>query len=129
MRFLKHTLTLFVISGLTACALTPEQRAEREAKRVRAEQALLVNLAKQCDPETADLLYEQFNPPLSRTAKEEADFKKRYVEKVDDPMFQACYKMAIENYKAQVALEEIRRDYYYRRPMFYRPWHDCYYCW
>lgn len=129
MRFLKQTLALSLILNLTACALTPEQSAEREARRVREAQALQVALAKQCDAETAELMYEQFNPPVSQTAKEEAAFKKRYIQKVNDPMFQACYKMATENYKAQVELEEMRRDYYHHRPMFYHPWYPCYYCW
>lgn len=127
MYFLKQTLALLLVLNLTACTLTPEQRAERDARRLREAQALQITLAKQCDLETADLMYEQFNPPVSRTEKEEAVFKKRYTQKVNDPMFQACYKLAVENYKAQVQLEEIRQDYYYRRPFY--PWHSCYYCW
>lgn len=96
---------------LTACAMTPEQKAEREAKRVRAEQALQVKLAKQCDLETAELIDEQFNPPLSRTEKEQQVFEKRYTEKVNNPVFQACYKLALENYKAQEELQYMRMHY------------------
>ncbi|HHW7519461.1 TPA: hypothetical protein ACU21A_001157, partial [Mannheimia haemolytica] len=103
---------------LSSCTLTPEQQAERKAKQIRAEQDLQVQLAKQCDVETAELMYQQFNPPLSQTEQEEKAFKKRYAEKVNAPMFQACYKLAWQNYKAQVELEEIRwnydRDYMYR---------------
>lgn len=129
MRSLKLTLALSLIFTITGCALTPEQQAQQEARRVKAAQDLQVTLAKQCDAETANLMYEQFNPPLSQTAKEEAVFKKRYMQKVNDPMFQACYKMALENYKAQTALEEMRYRYYYDDRPFFGPWHPCRFCW
>ncbi|HHW7569773.1 TPA: hypothetical protein ACU21L_000817 [Mannheimia haemolytica] len=125
------TLKLGCIFSLTlmlsSCALTPEQQAERKAKQMRAEQDLQVQLAKQCDVETAELMYQQFNPPLSQTEQEEKAFKKRYAEKVSDPMFQACYKLAWQNYKTQVELEEIRWNY--DRDYMYRGWRYCYYCW
>lgn len=111
---------------LSSCTLTPEQQAERKAKQIRAEQDLQVQLAKQCDVETAELMYQQFNPPLSQTEQEEKAFKKRYAEKVNAPMFQACYKLAWQNYKAQVELE-IRWNY--DRDYMYRGWRYCYYCW
>lgn len=115
-------------SLLTACALTPQQQAERDAKRVKAEQALQVNLARQCDVEAAQLMAEQFNPPLERSAKEQKAFEKRYVEKVQSPVFQACYKLALENYKAQAELEFLRERYYDDYPMWGRP-RFCYSCW
>lgn len=118
-------LTIFLIN-LTACSLTPEQKAEREAKRIRAEQALQVELAKQCDVPTAELMAQQFNPPVSQTAQEKALFEKNYVEKVNNPMFQACYKLAWQNYKNQ---EELRRMEY-ERSRDYGFWgHSCYFCW
>lgn len=130
MKTLKLGFTLSLAFCLTACALTPEQQAERRAKQVRAEQALQVQLAKQCDVETADLMYQQFNPPLSQTEKEEREFNKRYAEKINDPMFQACYKMAWQNYKSQKELEEMRWDYERSRFRFgWGGWRYCYYCW
>lgn len=126
MKIAKLGLTLSLSFILTACALTPEQQSERRAKQVRAEQDLQVQLAKQCDIEAAELMHQQFNPPLSQTKKEEAVFKKRYAEKVNDPMFQACYKMAWQNYKSQLEIEEIRWNY--ERDHRYRGWHYCYYC-
>ncbi len=111
MKLLKTTLILSLGCLLASCAITPEQKAEREAKRVRAEQALQVQLAKQCDAETAELMHEQFNPPLHRTAKAQADFEKRYSEKVNNPVFQACYKLALENRKAQEEIEYLRMHY------------------
>lgn len=106
--------TLFVASlavSLAGCALTPEQKAAREAKRVRAEQALQVQLAKQCDSDTAELIHQQFNPPLSQTEQERTAFEQRYAEKVNNPMFQACYKLALQNYKAQQEIEFLQRHY------------------
>ncbi|MDD0824400.1 hypothetical protein PTQ27_07985 [Mannheimia sp. AT1] len=127
MKMLKLSLTLSLSFMLTACALTPEQQAERRAKQVRAEQNLQVQLAKQCDAETAELMHQQFNPPLSQTEEEEQTFKKRYTKKVNDPMFQACYKLAWQHYKAQEELEEMRWNY--DREFMYRGWRYCYYCW
>ncbi|MGX2969943.1 hypothetical protein ACWIVU_02305 [Ursidibacter arcticus] len=111
MNRLNATIMLLSAITLTACAVSPEQRAEREAKRVRAEQALQVKLAKQCDIEAAELIHEQFNPPLDRTEKEQKLFEKRYTEKVNNPVFQACYKLALENYKAQEELRYMRMHY------------------
>lgn len=111
MTFLKTIPFYFAVLFLAACAQTPEQQAEREAKRVRAEQEQQVKLARECDAETADLMHEKFNPPLNQTEKARKAFEKRYVKKVEDPMFQACYKMAWQNYKAQQEIEEMRRQY------------------
>lgn len=111
MHILKLGFTLSLATLLTACALTPEQQAERRAKQVRAEQDLQVQLAKQCDAETAELMHQQFNPLLSQTEKEENAFKKRYAEKINDPMFQACYKMAWQNHISHEKLRQMR-DYY-----------------
>lgn len=126
---LSNLLILGAVFSLTACAFTPEQKAAQEAKRVRYEQALQVKLAAQCDSETAELLNQQFNPPLSQTAEEKQAFEKRYTEKINNPMFQACYKMALENYKAQEELEYMRQRYYlddFPR----RGWgRFCYSCW
>lgn len=112
---------------LSACALTPEQKAAQDAKRIRAEQALQVHLAKQCDVETAELLEQQFNPPLSQTEKQKQAFEQRYTEKVNNPMFQACYKMALENYKTQEELDYMRMRY--RMESFPWGWRHCYSCW
>ncbi|MDH2997386.1 hypothetical protein A1D22_00175 [Pasteurellaceae bacterium LFhippo2] len=112
MKILKTALVISTIFSLTACALTPEQKAQREAKRVRAEQALQVKLAKQCDAETADLLHQQFNPPLTaRSEQAQKEFDKNYEEKVNNPVFQACYKMALQNYQAQEELQMMRMHY------------------
>lgn len=91
--------------------MTPQQKMEREAKRLKTEQALQVTLAKQCDVETAELMNQQFNPPAFRTEKEQALFESRYVEKINSPMFQACYKLAWQNYKAQEEIRQMRYDY------------------
>lgn len=114
---------------LTACALTPAQKAAQEARRIKAQQALQVDLAKQCDTETAELMQQQFNPPIGQTEKEKADFEKRYVEKVNRPLFQACYKMALQNYQAQQALEEMQDRYWRDRDFYGSPWYPCFYCW
>lgn len=128
MKMLSKPLLMIAVFCLTACALTPAQQAEREAKRVRAEQALQIKLAQQCDNETAGLIEQHFNPPLSQTVSQKADFEKRYTEKVNNPVFQACYKLALENYKAQEEIEYLRYRYYEDYPHF--GWRRfCHSCW
>lgn len=126
---LSNLLILGTVFSLTACAFTPEQKAAQEAKRVRYEQALQVKLAAQCDSETAELLNQQFNPPLSQTDEQKQAFEKRYTEKVNNPMFQACYKMALENYKAQEELEYMRHRYYFDDFPRWGWGRFCYSCW
>lgn len=122
MKPIKTALLFSSIFILAAC-VNPQQRAEQ---RLRAEQNLQVALAKQCDLETAELMAQQFNPPVSQTAEQAKLFEKRYVEKVNNPMFQACYKMAWQNYKSQQEMQEMR-DWYYRDN--FRPWFPCFSCW
>ncbi len=130
MKLMKSTLSIALALFVSGCALTPEQKAEAAAKRLRAEQKLQVELAKQCDVETAELIHQQFNPPLSQTEKEAAEFQKRYAEKVGAPMFQACYKLALQNYQAKQELETMRMHYEMNDFGFFghmRPY--CYSCW
>ena len=87
---------------LSACALTPEQQAEREAARIRVRQNLQVGLAAQCDPETARLMRRQFDGDTGSGEKERQAFRLAYLDRVNDKMFQACYKMAWQSYAAQV---------------------------
>lgn len=109
---IKKLFVITTVLSLTACALTPEEKAEREAQRIRAEQQLQVNLAKQCDVETAELMNQKFNPPISQTDEEKKVFEEKYAEKVNNEMFQACYKMALQNYKTQEELRQMRQHYY-----------------
>ncbi|MDO4227905.1 hypothetical protein [Neisseria sp.] len=118
---------------LAACAVTPEQRAAREAAQKKREQDLQVALAAQCDKETAQLMRQQFELSANPDAPVQKSFRLRYVDKVSDPMFQACYKMAWQNYLARQELERMRYyddwdDFYYPfRGPFRRPF--CHYCW
>ena len=64
--------------------------------------------------------FEQADNPAPPTAKQK-EFRLKYVDKVADPMFQACYKMAWQNYIAQQQLREAR--YYYDDWGFYHPFY------
>ena len=87
---------------LTACALTPEQRAAREAEAKRREQLLQIRLAEQCDAETAPLMRQQlFGTPANEAA---------------------CYKMAWQNHLAQQELRYMQSYYHWREPYYY-PWY------
>ncbi|ULJ65500.1 hypothetical protein [Wielerella bovis] len=111
---------------LSACALTPEEQAQRAAEQKKFEENLQVALAEQCDKDTADLMREQFDQREYASEKEKQDFRLRYVEKINEPMFQSCYKMAWQNYLAQQRLHEIRNAYYHDwrwRSPFWHPWY------
>lgn len=120
-------LCLAALLCTAACALTPEQQAAREAARKKQEQDLQVALAAQCDPATAELMREQFEARSYPNEQARQAFRTRYLDKVSDPMFQACYKMAWENHIAQQRLRELQRqrdwydDWYGFRSPFYRP--------
>ena len=128
---MKIVQTVAVLSAallLAACAVTPEQRAAREAAQKKYEQDVQVSLASQCDKETARLMRKQFNTP-PRSEKEQKAFRLRYIDKVSDPMFQACYKIAWQNYIARQELDRLRHHYDYWDG-FYSPFRRyCYYCW
>lgn len=114
MNALRNALTFGALSTLAACAATPQQKAERAAAQQRYEQNLQVALAAQCDPETAALMRRQFEQAAqspSSASRGSKEFRLKYVDKIADPMFQACYKMAWQNHISQQKLREAR--YYY----------------
>ena len=61
---MKYLLPLTTLVLFTACAVTPEQKAQRAAAQQRQEQALQVALAAQCDRETAEMM--RLTPMLTR---------------------------------------------------------------
>lgn len=101
---LKATILLLALGVVTACAVTPAEKAA-EAK-ARAEQMLAtqVSLASQCSPQAANLMQEmpQAN---SLSPSEKKIFEAKYVSAVNNPVFQACYKMAWENYREENAMQ------------------------
>ena len=104
------------VALLAACATTPEQKAARAPSAENAmNRTLQVHLAAQCDQETATLIRRKFDEegkPGAATAEQKA-FRLKYIDKVSDPMFQACYKMAWQNYISQEQLREARYYRYY----------------
>ncbi|MDK4681122.1 hypothetical protein [Kingella negevensis] len=122
---MKHALILATAAMLlSACALTPEEQAKRAVEQKRYEQDLQVSLAAQCDKDTAALIRQQFDQPEFASEREKQDFRLRYVEKVNDPMFQSCYKMAWQNYSAQRRLRQMENyydDWGWRRFPFHHP--------
>lgn len=124
-----HLTTLLFAIALSGCTLTPQQKLQREAEKIKAQQLLSIELAKQCDAETADLMAQKLNPPINQTVEEKAKLDRAYAEKIQNPVFQACHKMAWENYKAQSEIEEMRQYYRFERPYWGSPWHYCYICW
>lgn len=127
MKSLYYIPALMMTLTLSACTLTPEQQAMREAKRIQAEQQLQIRLAKQCDLETAEIISQSFNPPLNQTEQERKEFEQRYLDKVNQPIFQSCYKLALENYKVREELSYMRM--YYDDDFRFGFSRFCYACW
>ncbi len=100
-------LTLILL--LTACAVTPEQKARRAAEQRRQEQALQVALAAQCDRPTAEMMRRQFDGDTGADEKERQTFRLAYIDKTNDKMFRACYRLAWENHINQRRLEQAER--------------------
>ncbi|OBW93249.1 hypothetical protein QV01_02590 [Gallibacterium genomosp. 3] len=118
---MKKVLPLLLsISVLAGCALSPEEQRAMEQEKIRKQQALQISLAKQCDEETAYLMKRQFDQDIGLTAQQQKAFKEEYTKKVNDPMFQACYKLALQNYMAeqQIRQMEIERQFYEDYPPY-----------
>lgn len=111
---------------LNACALTPEQQAQRAHEQKLYEQNIQIMLASQCDKETADLMKQHFDEPKFATEQEHQAFRVKYIDKINEPMFQACYKMAWQNYISQQQLRHMRHRlddaYWGWRPFGFYPW-------
>ena len=72
---LRLTVLFGAVALLAACATTPEQKAARAQAQKRYEQDLQVNLAAQCDQETAALIrrkFEEEGKPGVATAEQKA---------------------------------------------------------
>ena len=95
----------FLAVLLAACALTPEQRAEQQAQQYRQQQALAVALAAQCDAETAALMRQQAADPDFFTAEATAAAAQNYRQKISEPLFQSCYRLAWQNHLNQMQLQ------------------------
>lgn len=128
---MKRILLAATVLTLCACAITPEQKAKREEERLREAQNFQVALAAQCNPETASLMRRYFDQGKleSLSTEEQQSFRLRYVEQVNDPMFQACYRLAQENYAAQerIRLMQHYEDRYWMRPFPFYPFPPRYY--
>lgn len=99
-----YILTAFI---LAACA-TPEQKAARAAAEKAAQQKLQLDLAAQCDPRTAELMQAQMQNPAFFSDSANAKIAQEYMQKVNLPIFQSCYKLAWNNYINQVKLDQAR---------------------
>ncbi|ELV07601.1 Hypothetical protein F387_01405 [Wohlfahrtiimonas chitiniclastica SH04] len=103
MKILKFSSLLIAGAILSACATTPAEKAAQQKQLLDTQ----VSLAQQCNPKTAELMAQlpaaQNLPEAEKTA-----FEKAYVKQVNNPVFQACYKMAWTSYKEQNQLEIAR---------------------
>ena len=130
--FKKITICLSAILLMTACATSPEEQARREAERQKAQRTLEINLANQCDPQVADLMkqIDNIKEQGEETNNEQfSQLNQQYQQKINEPLFYNCYKLAWENYLNQRRLEAVeQRAYYYDSDIWlWGHWHDPFY--
>lgn len=104
-------MNLFKVSGivmalglLSACAMTPAEKAASEEAHRRAILNTQVSLAQQCSPKTAQLIAERPNIGVL-SAKDQKAFNESYAKAVNNPAFQACYNLAWKSYREQNELQ------------------------
>ena len=96
MKILKFSSLLIAGAILSACATTPAEKAAQQKQLLDTQ----VSLAQQCNPKTAELMA-QLPAAQNLPEAEKKAFEKAYVKQVNNPVFQACYKMAWTSYKEQ----------------------------
>lgn len=105
--------------ALSGClALSPAQQAERQARYAESLRQLQISLAHQCDPVAADLMQRQPEVKTFGSAADQKAFDAQYQERVENPVFQACYKLALQTYRQQQALEEAEARERHREFMY-----------
>ena len=100
---------VLVLCLLSACAVTPEQRAQQQAQAQREQQVLAAALAEQCDPEAAALMRQQAADREFLTAAASAALAEQYRQKMSNPLFQSCYRLAWENHLNQARLQAVQQ--------------------
>lgn len=102
---------IFSCTVLTACAITPQEKAAHAKEKAERRLALQVKMAEQCDPIAARLMQEL--PTASQmTPANRAKFNQQYQARVNNPTFKACYNMAFQSYneQQQLNLEQLEWD-------------------
>ncbi len=120
---------VFTLIFLTACALTPEQKMAREKAKAEERMRIQLALARQCDPKTADLMA-KLPQSWELSAEEKRVFDEEYNEKINNPIFQSCYKMAWQAYINQANIELLEQrnmqmqmdNWFWNRPLRCRGW-------
>lgn len=107
--------TILLISALLViggCALSPEQQELRARTREREAQQLAVALASRCDTETARLMALRYQEWQGGTDADKAAYAAHFA----DARFQACFRMAQENYQLEQELRDLE-ELEWRREM------------
>lgn len=117
----KSTLLMACTAALlAACAMTPGQRQAQQAAETQAQHHLHLALLAQCDPVAADLASSLADVAAGAEAVTRAQ---AYRQKVSDPVFQRCYRLAWENHLNQARLHAAEREAQWRddRARFFYP--------
>lgn len=111
-------MVLGVCVMLTACAMSPEQRARYEAQKAWERRELEIRLSAQCNPEVAEIMRASDLAKMDGNRAEEKKLALRYRKAVSDPLFRNCMQMAWQNHMNQTRLEsELRLEQSRRRAL------------
>lgn len=100
---MKKIPSVMLILWLAGCALTPEQQAARLRAIEAQEKRLELMFAARCDSETARLLALQQQQWAGASDAERA----AYAERIANPVYQSCVRLARENYLYEQHLREM----------------------
>lgn len=96
----KLSTIVLALSILTACAVTPEQKAAQAKERAQQLLNTQVALAEECNPETAKLMAQMPTVNQLDPVQKKA-FENSYTRHINNPAFKTCYNLAWKSYQAQ----------------------------
>lgn len=127
---MRNSLILSICTLLTtACSLSPEVLAAREAARAEEARRITLALAQRCDGETARLMALEYDNWPGVDAAEKTRLQAQLQSRYQSPAFQNCYQLARENLAYRRRLQDLEyREWQremewmrYRPPFFYGP--------
>lgn len=104
MNLMKLPTVGLALSLLTACALTPAQKAENAQEKAQQLLNTQISLAQECNPEAAKLMAQMPTANQLDPIQKKA-FENSYTRHINNPAFKACYNLAWKSYQEQNQLQ------------------------
>lgn len=120
-------LSLLLSLLLSACATDPLSAKERREREARQQIEHRAQMVEACDPLTAYQMRYLRDYRHLLSPDEQKKMEKEIEARFADTTFQACYRLAIENFQQRQYLRELRRQrdfdhFFWRNSFFYYPY-------